>query len=157
MVTTSTVGSTPCTGLAKASEIAAYLLTTPNQLSRLRFEGHGPNYVKLGRSVRYRWEDVHSWVEANVQATVVGTKSLSGPTTVRPAARCSPTSPISTSGSQSRMLEPARRRTREEATVAALERALKNAPPLTDEMRARIVDLLAKSEMSRVELSNLVS
>ncbi|OBB73661.1 AlpA family transcriptional regulator [Mycobacterium sp. 852014-52144_SCH5372336] len=74
MATTSTVGSAPHTGLAKASEVAAYLLTTPNQLSRLRFEGHGPKYVKLGRSVRYRWEDVHSWVEANVQATVVGTK-----------------------------------------------------------------------------------
>lgn len=74
MGTSSTVGSTPCTGLAKAPQVAAYLLTTPNQLARLRFEGHGPKYVKLGRSVRYRWEDVHSWVEANVRATVQGPK-----------------------------------------------------------------------------------
>lgn len=61
------------TGLAKATEVAEYLNTSPSQLGRLRFEGQGPDYVKLGRSVRYRWEDVHRWVEANVQ-TVGGAK-----------------------------------------------------------------------------------
>ncbi|WP_260751337.1 AlpA family transcriptional regulator [Mycobacterium sp. SMC-8] len=55
-------------GLAKAREVAEYLNTTLNQLSRLRFEGHGPRYVKLGRSVRYRWEDVYAWVDENVQS-----------------------------------------------------------------------------------------
>jgi hypothetical protein len=55
-------------GLAKASEVAEYLNTTINQLSRLRFEGQGPAYAKLGRSVRYRWEDVQRWVDDNVQA-----------------------------------------------------------------------------------------
>ncbi|UXA15373.1 helix-turn-helix domain-containing protein [Mycobacterium sp. SMC-8] len=48
--------------------MAEYLNTTLNQLSRLRFEGHGPRYVKLGRSVRYRWEDVYAWVDENVQS-----------------------------------------------------------------------------------------
>lgn len=55
-------------GLAKAHEVAEYLNTTLNQLSRLRFEGHGPRYIKLGRSVRYRWEDVYAWVDENVQS-----------------------------------------------------------------------------------------
>jgi len=55
-------------GLAKASEVAEYLTTSTHQLARLRFEGQGPHYVKLGRSVRYRWEDVHRWVNDNLQA-----------------------------------------------------------------------------------------
>lgn len=54
-------------GLAKASEVAEYLKTTSNQLARLRFLGDGPAYVKLGRSVRYRWEDVDNWVNGNLQ------------------------------------------------------------------------------------------
>lgn len=55
------------TGLAKASEVAEYLNTTVNQLARLRFLGDGPAYVKLGRSVRYRWGDVDQWVSGNLQ------------------------------------------------------------------------------------------
>lgn len=59
----------PRMGMAKDHQVADFLLTTRNQLARLRFEGKGPNYCKLGRSVRYRWEDVHRWVEQNVQTT----------------------------------------------------------------------------------------
>ncbi len=55
-------------GLAKASDVADYLQTSTHQLARLRFEGQGPPYVKLGRSVRYRWEDVHLWVNGNLRA-----------------------------------------------------------------------------------------
>lgn len=53
--------------LAKSGDVARYLCTTPNQLSRLRFEKKGPPYIKLGRSVRYRWVDVYRWVDDNVQ------------------------------------------------------------------------------------------
>ncbi|OBF95111.1 hypothetical protein A5790_01845 [Mycobacterium sp. 852002-51152_SCH6134967] len=60
------------TGLATAREVADYLHTTPNQLNRLRYEGTGPQYIKLGRSVRYRWEDVFAWVDANVRTTSAG-------------------------------------------------------------------------------------
>ena len=55
------------TGLAKAAAVADYLGTTIAQLARLRWEGKGPTYVRLGRSIRYRWSDVDAWVEANVQ------------------------------------------------------------------------------------------
>ncbi len=41
----------------------------------------------------------------------------------------------------------ARRRMREEALVNAIERALKNSPPLTTELRARIETLLADSQV----------
>ena len=57
------------TSLAKAAEVAEYLGTTVNQLSRLRFEGCGPRYAKLNRSVRYRWADVFQWVEENTKTT----------------------------------------------------------------------------------------
>lgn len=59
--------SAPCTGLATAKEVAEFLRTTETQLSRLRYEGHGPQFIKLGRSVRYRWEDVQAWIAASVQ------------------------------------------------------------------------------------------
>jgi predicted DNA-binding transcriptional regulator AlpA len=55
------------TGLAKAAAVAEYLGTTVPQLARLRWEGKGPTYVRLGRSIRYRWPDVDAWVEANVK------------------------------------------------------------------------------------------
>ena len=55
--------------LAKVSEVAEYLGTSPSQLARLRFEGKGPTYVKLGRSVRYRWGDVEAWVAAGTRET----------------------------------------------------------------------------------------
>ncbi|MCG7583671.1 AlpA family transcriptional regulator [Mycolicibacterium sp. OfavD-34-C] len=54
-------------GLAKAAEVADYLKTTPAHLANLRFLGTGPAFVKLGRSVRYRWSDVDAWVQANRQ------------------------------------------------------------------------------------------
>ncbi len=59
-------------GLAKSEEVAEYLGTTPNQLSRLRFEGAGPPFVKFNRSVRYRWSDVLRFVENNVRNTTEG-------------------------------------------------------------------------------------
>jgi hypothetical protein len=37
----------------------------------------------------------------------------------------------------------ARQRMQEEATVAAIEKALTKAPPLTDELRARIIAMLS--------------
>ncbi|OBB07092.1 hypothetical protein A5668_01380 [Mycolicibacterium fortuitum] len=60
------------TGLATAREVAKYLRTSTNQLSRLRYEGYGPKFVKLGRSVRYRWTDVDAWVAVNVHTTSAG-------------------------------------------------------------------------------------
>lgn len=57
----------PVTGLATAKEVAEFLRTSENQLSRLRYEGHGPRFIKLGRSVRYRWADVQAWIDASVR------------------------------------------------------------------------------------------
>ena len=57
------------TGLTKAGPVAAFLDTTEFYLARLRYEGRGPAFVKMGRSVRYRWADVDRWVEQNKRTT----------------------------------------------------------------------------------------
>ena len=33
-------------------------------LARMRCEGTGPAYLKLGRSVKYRWSDVEAWLQS---------------------------------------------------------------------------------------------
>ena len=37
--------------------------TTTWAKRRMRGEPHTPPFVKLGRSVRYRWSDVEAWLE----------------------------------------------------------------------------------------------
>lgn len=51
--------------MATPDEVAAYLRTTKTQLAQDRYHGVGPKFVKLGRRVLYRWDDVHAWTEAN--------------------------------------------------------------------------------------------
>ena len=51
--------------LATPQEVAAYRRTTVGQLSNERYQGTGPDYVKLGRRIYYYWEDVYAHVQAN--------------------------------------------------------------------------------------------
>jgi predicted DNA-binding transcriptional regulator AlpA len=37
-----------------------------NTLEKKRVYGEGPRFLKLGRSVRYREEDLEDWIEARV-------------------------------------------------------------------------------------------
>jgi hypothetical protein len=60
--------SVPRIGIALPFQVAAYLETNTNRLARLRSEGRGPVFTRIGRSIRYRWEDVHAFVEGNLQA-----------------------------------------------------------------------------------------
>lgn len=52
--------------LATADEVAEYLRTTKAKLANDRYRGIGPKFVKHGRRVLYRWEDVYAWTEANL-------------------------------------------------------------------------------------------
>jgi predicted DNA-binding transcriptional regulator AlpA len=54
-------------GLANSAEVAEYLGVTVQALASMRYLSKGPDYVKLGRNVRYRWSDVDAWIAANVQ------------------------------------------------------------------------------------------
>jgi hypothetical protein len=44
--------------LATPDEVAAYFRIPPKTLAEWRSRGIGPRYVKIGRHVRYHWEDV---------------------------------------------------------------------------------------------------
>lgn len=44
--------------------VAAVLNVRPDTLSQWRFANRGPAYVKIGRLVRYREDDLTAWLEA---------------------------------------------------------------------------------------------
>lgn len=54
--------TTPDTGLATPAEVAEYRRVTPASLAQERHLGRGPAYIKTGRTIRYRWEDVHAFL-----------------------------------------------------------------------------------------------
>ena len=55
----------PESPLATPDEVAAYLRTTTAKLAQDRYRGIGPRFVKHGRRVIYRWDDVLAFVDAN--------------------------------------------------------------------------------------------
>ncbi|WP_104136594.1 AlpA family transcriptional regulator [Cryobacterium sp. Y62] len=57
--------------LATPAEVAEWLQVTVDRLSKMRKAGKGPNYIKVGRTVRYAWLDVHRWCEGNRAAPTV--------------------------------------------------------------------------------------
>lgn len=50
--------------LQSAKQIASVLKISEVTLARMRCEGSGPAYVKLGRSVKYRPSDIETWLKA---------------------------------------------------------------------------------------------
>lgn len=53
--------------LAEPTDIAKYIGTTEHQLAQDRYHGRGPKFIKVGKRVRYRWEDVDAWLDANTK------------------------------------------------------------------------------------------
>lgn len=49
--------------LADTEEVAEYMSKPPRTLEQWRYRGVGPRYLKVGRDVRYRWEDVDAWLD----------------------------------------------------------------------------------------------
>ena len=47
---------------AQAAELVGLSVST---LAKMRLYGNGPNYVKLGRRVVYRVEDIEVWIAGN--------------------------------------------------------------------------------------------
>lgn len=54
--------------LATAVEVADFLRKPERTLQQWRYLGIGPKYVKVGRDVRYRWEDVEKWLDDQARA-----------------------------------------------------------------------------------------
>ena len=50
-------------------QLAAYLGKSTAWCERSRWEGEGPKFIKLGRHVRYKAEDVWEWIEENAPRT----------------------------------------------------------------------------------------
>lgn len=58
--------------LLTQKELAEYLNKSTAWCERARWAGEGPRFIKLGRHVRYRADDVLAWIEANARASVGG-------------------------------------------------------------------------------------
>lgn len=53
---------TPADYLIDSMAAAAYLGVSPWTLADFRLKGIGPNYIKVGRCVRYRRSDIEAWL-----------------------------------------------------------------------------------------------
>lgn len=49
--------------LASIEEVSAYLQVPVGTIYQWRHKGLGPRAVRVGRHLRYRWEDVDRWLE----------------------------------------------------------------------------------------------
>lgn len=56
----------PVNRLLKQSEVASMIGMSEAYLEQSRFRKTGMPYVKIGRSVRYRANDVQSWLDKHV-------------------------------------------------------------------------------------------
>ena len=52
--------------LMTRQQAADYLGVTPQALSQMNVRGQGPRFVRIGRSVRYRRDDLLDWIESRV-------------------------------------------------------------------------------------------
>lgn len=59
------------TGLIRETEAAKLLGVTTRTLQNWRFRGVGPCYVKLGRAVRYKPQDIEDYIDQNRQESVL--------------------------------------------------------------------------------------
>jgi hypothetical protein len=50
---------------ASPTQVAAVLGTTEAGLAQMRYRGTGPRFIKRGRRVLYRWNDVRSFLNEN--------------------------------------------------------------------------------------------
>lgn len=57
--------STPRRNLGAAPEVAEYLDVSVQALAMMRMEGSGPEFIRVGRRIRYRWDAVDAWLDAN--------------------------------------------------------------------------------------------
>ncbi len=58
--------------------VAAMLGLSERSLERLRCEGRGPHYYKLGRRVLYKKVDVLTWVECRRRSSTSSASSTAG-------------------------------------------------------------------------------
>ncbi|MFE0103304.1 helix-turn-helix transcriptional regulator [Streptomyces sp. NPDC059009] len=50
--------------LATPADVASYLGVPVKTLYQWKYRGTGPNVHKVGRHLRYRWQEVDAWLDA---------------------------------------------------------------------------------------------
>jgi hypothetical protein len=53
------------TEFALPAEVAELLRTNDRHLAQMRYKGNGPQFVKRGGRILYRWSDVRDYIAAN--------------------------------------------------------------------------------------------
>ncbi len=61
--------STPTAGLLTAKQVAEHIQRPERTLERWRSSGEGPPFVRLGRRVAYRLQDLERWVAGRTFAS----------------------------------------------------------------------------------------
>jgi len=79
-VTSTTTSAQELDALLTPTEVSDYLGVPVGTLANWRYQGRGPAFLRVGRHVRYRTEDLAAWVGAQL-AENLGRP----PDTVRPA------------------------------------------------------------------------
>ncbi|WP_217987669.1 helix-turn-helix transcriptional regulator [Halomonas salipaludis] len=62
----------PLPKLMNQRDLADYLGKSTAWCERARWAGEGPRYIKLGRHVRYRADDVLAWIEECARTSTTG-------------------------------------------------------------------------------------
>jgi predicted DNA-binding transcriptional regulator AlpA len=57
--------------LIAAADLPSFIGLKSQTLARLRHEGKGPAFRRIGRRIFYRASDVRSWVEANAHNSTI--------------------------------------------------------------------------------------
>jgi predicted DNA-binding transcriptional regulator AlpA len=61
--------------LLTQKDLAEYLCKSEAWCERSRWEGSGPKFIKLGRHVRYKENDVLAWIESCSECTSTSMES----------------------------------------------------------------------------------
>ena len=61
-------------GLLKEREAANYIGMSRSFLAQGRMKGKGPIFCKVGRSIRYRLEDLDAWIQESRRINTVNGK-----------------------------------------------------------------------------------
>ena len=56
--------------LLTVKELSEYLGISDETLRKYRMRGNGPKYLKLGRAVRYKLEDVLEWLDSQTREKI---------------------------------------------------------------------------------------
>lgn len=57
--------------LLTSKEFATMIQISENAAAKMRMEGTGPVFIKIGRRVMYHPDDISAWIDANRQTRTV--------------------------------------------------------------------------------------